>query len=73
MPLFTIGISHHTAPIEIREKVAIPRTEYADRVGQQTVEGQYELFLLRVSQEETVVCFDFDRAGLEIALAPNVI
>jgi glutamyl-tRNA reductase len=32
MPLFTIGISHHTAPIEIREKVAIPRTEYADRV-----------------------------------------
>jgi hypothetical protein len=22
MPLFTIGISHHTAPIEIREKVA---------------------------------------------------
>jgi glutamyl-tRNA reductase len=34
MPLFTIGISHHTAPIEIREKVAIPRTEYAARVGE---------------------------------------
>jgi len=32
MPLFTFGISHHTAPIEIREKVAISRSEYADRV-----------------------------------------
>jgi len=34
MPLFTIGISHHTAPIEIRERVAISRSEYADRVRQ---------------------------------------
>jgi glutamyl-tRNA reductase len=32
MPLFTIGISHHTAPIEIREKVAIPRDELDARV-----------------------------------------
>ena len=34
MPLFTIGISHHTAPIEIREKVAIARSEYSDRVSE---------------------------------------
>jgi glutamyl-tRNA reductase len=33
MPLFTIGISHHTAPIEIREKVAISRAEYATRIS----------------------------------------
>lgn len=32
MPLFTIGISHHTAPIEIREKVAITRSDYSLRV-----------------------------------------
>jgi len=34
MPLFTIGISHHTAPIEIREKVAIARSDYSERVRQ---------------------------------------
>ncbi len=33
MPLLTIGISHNTAPIEIREKVAISRAEYAARVN----------------------------------------
>jgi glutamyl-tRNA reductase len=32
MPLFTIGISHHTAPIAIREKVAIARSDYSERV-----------------------------------------
>ena len=32
MPLFTIGIRHHTAPIEIREKVAITRSDYVRRV-----------------------------------------
>jgi glutamyl-tRNA reductase len=32
MALLTTGISHHTAPLEIREKIAIVRTDYADRV-----------------------------------------
>ena len=32
MPLLTTGISHHTATLETREKIAIARTEYADRV-----------------------------------------
>lgn len=32
MPLFMLGISHHTAPVEIREKVAINAGEYPDRV-----------------------------------------
>lgn len=32
MPLLTTGISHHTATLEIREKIAIPRTDYANRV-----------------------------------------
>ena len=32
MPLLTIGISHHTAPLETREKIAIARTDYALRV-----------------------------------------
>lgn len=32
MPLLTTGISHHTAPLETREKIAIARHEYADEV-----------------------------------------
>ena len=32
MPLLTTGISHHTAPLETREKIAIARTDYATRV-----------------------------------------
>ncbi len=32
MPLLTTGISHHTATLEIREKIAIARNEYAQRV-----------------------------------------
>jgi glutamyl-tRNA reductase len=32
MPLLTTGISHHTATLEIREKIAIARTDHARRV-----------------------------------------
>jgi len=32
MPLLTTGISHHTAPLEIREKIAIARVDNVDRV-----------------------------------------
>ena len=32
MPLLTTGISHHTATLETREKIAIARTDYAMRV-----------------------------------------
>ncbi|MGD9021094.1 MAG: glutamyl-tRNA reductase, partial [Lysobacterales bacterium] len=32
MPLLATGISHHTAPLETREKIAIGRDEYADQV-----------------------------------------
>jgi len=34
MPLLATGISHHTATLEIREKIAIARTDYALRVGE---------------------------------------
>jgi len=47
MPLFTIGISHHTAPIEIREKVAIPRSEYTNRVDElRALAGIEEVLIL---------------------------
>ena len=34
MPLLTTGISHHTAPLETREKIAIARSEYELQVKQ---------------------------------------
>ena len=34
MPLITLGINHKTAPVDIREKVAINMPQYAERVRQ---------------------------------------
>jgi glutamyl-tRNA reductase len=47
MPLLTTGISHHTATLETREKIAIPRTEYADRVKEiHQLEGVEEVVVV---------------------------
>lgn len=57
MPLFTIGISHHTAPIEIREKVAIPRTEYAERVRQlRSLPGIEEVVIVGTCNRTEIYC-----------------
>ncbi len=34
MPIFAIGISHHTAPLEVRECLAITPDSYADKVDE---------------------------------------
>ena len=47
MPLLTTGISHHTATLETREKIAIARTDYAKRVK--------ELYALEGVEEVVVV------------------
>ena len=65
MPLFTIGISHHTAPIEIREKVAIPRSEYADRVAElRALPGVEEILVLGTCNRTEIYCLS-DRGGKE--------
>ena len=57
MPLFTIGISHHTAPIEIREKVAIARSEYSDRVSQLcALSGVEEVVVLSTCNRTEIYC-----------------
>ena len=57
MPLFTIGISHHTAPIEIREKVAIPRTQYAARVDDlRALPGVEEVLILGTCNRTEIYC-----------------
>jgi len=47
MPLLITGISHHTASLEIREKIAVTRMDYAERV--------IELFQLDDIEEIVVV------------------
>jgi len=57
MPLFTVGISHHTAPIEIREKVAIARSEYSDRVSQLcALPGIEEVLILGTCNRTEIYC-----------------
>jgi glutamyl-tRNA reductase len=57
MPLFTIGISHHTAPIDIREKVAIPRTEIAARAGElSALPGVEEVLILGTCNRTEIYC-----------------
>jgi len=57
MPLFTIGISHHTAPIEIREKVAIARSDYPDRVRELcALSGIEEVVILGTCNRTEIYC-----------------
>jgi len=57
MPLFTIGISHHTAPIEVRERVAISRTDYADRVNELlALPGVEEVLILGTCNRTEIYC-----------------
>ena len=61
MPLFTIGISHHTAPIEIREKVAIARSEYSDRVSELcALPGVEEVVVLSTCNRTEIYCLSTD-------------
>ena len=68
MPLFTIGISHRTAPIDIRERVAISRTEYLDRAGQlKALPGVEEVVILGTCNRTEIYCLS-SRGGKEILL-----
>ena len=68
MPLFTIGISHHTAPIEIREKVAITRSEYADRVQELcAMSGVEEVVILGTCNRTEIYCLS-SKTGKEAML-----
>ncbi|MGD8681567.1 MAG: glutamyl-tRNA reductase, partial [Lysobacterales bacterium] len=69
MPLFTIGISHHTAPIDIREKVAIPRSEYAARVAELcALPGVEEVLVLGTCNRTEIYCLS-SKAGRDQLLS----
>jgi glutamyl-tRNA reductase len=68
MPLFTIGISHHTAPIEIREKVAISRSEYSARVDElRALPGVEEVLILGTCNRTEIYCLS-SQTGKEAVL-----
>jgi len=68
MPLFTIGISHRTAPIEIRERVAIPPAEYAARAGQlRALPGVEEVLILGTCNRTEIYCLSSE-SGKETLL-----
>lgn len=47
MPLLTTGISHHTATLEIREKIAITRTDYINKIKEiHSLEGVEEVVVV---------------------------
>jgi glutamyl-tRNA reductase len=57
MPLFTIGISHHTAPIEIREKVAIAQSEYSERAHELcALPGIEEIVIVGTCNRTEIYC-----------------
>jgi glutamyl-tRNA reductase len=67
MPLFTIGISHHTAPIAIREKVAISRSEYPDRVRELcALDGIEEVVILGTCNRTEIYCLSTEAGKGEL-------
>lgn len=58
MPLLTIGISHHTAPIEIRERVALSPGERTGKLQSlMSVEGVEEGLLLSTCNRTELYCY----------------
>jgi glutamyl-tRNA reductase len=67
MPLFTIGISHHTAPIEIREKVAITREDYADRARELcTLPGVEEVAIVGTCNRTEIYCLSSSTGKIDL-------
>jgi glutamyl-tRNA reductase len=57
MPLFITGISHHTAPIEVRERVAITRDDLERRAGElHALPGVEEVAILGTCNRTEIYC-----------------
>jgi len=57
MPLLILGISHHTAPVEVREQVAFNPAEYGDRIQQlMQIDGVEEAVVLGTCNRTEIYC-----------------
>jgi glutamyl-tRNA reductase len=67
MPLLALGISHHTAPVDIREKVAINSAGYADRIRQlMNLDGIEEAVILGTCNRTEFYCLSTGQAEQRI-------
>jgi len=67
MPLLAIGISHHTAPVDIREKVAINSLGYAEQIRQlMELEGIEEVVILGTCNRTEIYCLCAGQAEHEL-------
>lgn len=58
MPLLTLGISHHTAPIEVRERVALSSDDRRRKLKSLlAVDGVAEAFLLATCNRTEIYCY----------------
>ena len=84
MPLYVVGVSHHSAPLEIREKLAIAPERLAERLADLAAQpGVAEAVLVSTCNRTEIYCrgerdaaprawlqAEADRSGL--ALAPHI-
>ncbi len=82
MTLVIAGLSHHTAPIEVRERVAIGAADYAARVEQLcALPGVREAVIVGTCNRLELICWGGDLIGAELlawihrvnALSPNAL
>ena len=67
MPLLTTGISHHTATLEIREKIAIARTDYAARVKElNELEGVEEVVVVSTCNRTEIYSIGQKQSGEQV-------
>lgn len=67
MPLLALGISHHTAPVDIREKVAINSLGYAEQIQQlMGLEGLEEVVILGTCNRTEIYCLCAGHAEQEL-------
>ncbi len=67
MPLLALGISHHTAPVDIREKVAINSLGYAERIRQlMDLDGIEEVIILGTCNRTEIYCLCAGQAEEEL-------
>lgn len=67
MPLLALGISHHTAPVDIREKVAINRPQYPDYIRQLLeLDGVEEAVILGTCNRTEFYCLCANNAEHEL-------
>jgi glutamyl-tRNA reductase len=67
MPLLTTGISHQTAPLEIREKIAITRLSHADKIAElRALEAIEEVVIVSTCNRTEIYSIGPKRSGEQV-------